>query len=234
MIDERPILVVESDRKLGEALASQLAADGFRVELARTARHARILASESHPGLALLGRLESPRGALSLLGEIRRATDGSPWWDRRMPAMVIGGAAAELDVLRAFEAGADDFVPSPLGYLELRARMRALLRRAAPPESDTRLLRVGPLSVDLIARAAFLRERPLPLRRMEYELLAHLAREPDRAFGREELLREIWRYRSTGSTRTVDTHASRLRTTLRAADPAPWVIAVWGIGYRLR
>jgi DNA-binding response OmpR family regulator len=233
LIAERPILVVESDRKLGEALASQLAADGFRVELARTARHARILASESRPGLALLGRLESPRGALTLLDEIRRAADGSPWWDSRMPAMVIGGAAAELDVLRAFEAGADDFLPNPLGYLELRARMRALLRRCAPPESET-MLRVGPLSVDLVARAAFLCERPLPLRRMEYELLARLAREPDRAFSREELLREIWRYRSTGSTRTVDTHAGRLRATLRAADPTLWVVAVWGIGYRLR
>lgn len=235
MTDERPILVVESDRKLGEALASQLAADGFRVELARTACHARILASESRPGLALLGRLENPHGALSLLEEIRRAADDeSPWWDRRMPAMVIGGSAAELDLLRAFEAGADDFLPDPLGYLELRARMRALLRRSAPPDSEERLLRVGPLSVDLVARTAFLRARPLPLRRMEYELLARLAREPDRAFDREQLLREIWRYRSAGSTRTVDTHASRLRAALRAADPHPWVIAVWGIGYRLR
>jgi DNA-binding response OmpR family regulator len=231
---ERPILVVESDRRLGEALASQLAADGFRVELARTTRHARMLAGEARPGLALLGQLESPRGALSLLEEIRRAGGEGSCWDSGMPAMVIGGPRRELDLLRAFEAGADDVLPLPLGYLELRARMRALLRRCAPPDGEERTLDVGPLSVDLIARAASLRGRPVPLRRMEYELLARLAREPDRAFGRDELLREIWRYRSTGSTRTVDTHASRLRAQLRAMDRAPWVIAVWGIGYRLR
>ena len=233
MRSERPILVVESDRKLGEALASQLAADGFRVELARTARHARILAGESCPNLALLGHLESPRGAVALIEEIRRAPEHGSCWDPDMAAMVIGGAGGELDVLRAFESGADDFMPSPLGYLELRARMDAVLRRCAPPDEE-RLLQVGALSVDLLARTASLRGRVLPLRRMEYELLARMAREPERAFPREELLRDIWRYRSTGSTRTVDTHASRLRMRMRAVDPAPWVIAVWGIGYRLR
>jgi DNA-binding response OmpR family regulator len=229
------ILVVESDRRLGEALASQLAADGFRVELARTVRHARILAAESRPGLALLGRLESPRGSLRLLEEIRRAEGEHACWDSTMPAMVIGASGRELELLRAFEAGADDFLPMPLGYLELRARLRALLRRATPPQADDEsTIEVGPLRIDLTARTASLRGGTVPLRRMEYELLARLAREPDRAFAREELLREIWRYRSAGSTRTVDTHASRLRAKLRAADPAPWVIAIWGIGYRLR
>jgi DNA-binding response OmpR family regulator len=231
---ERPILVVESDRRLGEALASQLAADGFRVELARSARHARILAGESCPGLALLGRLDSPRGAVALVEEIRRAPEHGSCWDPDMAAMVIGGSRGELDAVRAFESGADDFMPTPLGYLELRARMLAVLRRCAPPPDQERILQVGPLSVDLLARAASLRGRVLPLRRMEYELLARMAREPERAFPREELLREIWRYRSTGSTRTVDTHASRLRTRLRAVDATPWVVAVWGIGYRLR
>ena len=229
------ILVVESDRRLGEALASQLAADGYSVELARNVRHARILAAESRPGLALLGSLESPSGALELLDEIRRSAGESACWDPRMAAMVISPTRGELDVLRAFEAGADDFMAAPLGYLELRARMAAVLRRCAPePQAEATMLQVGALSVDLVARSASLRGRGLPLRRMEYELLARLAREPDRAFGREDLLREIWRYRSSGSTRTVDTHASRLRATLRAADSAPWVIAVWGIGYRLR
>ena len=229
------ILVVESDRRLGEALASQLAADGFRVELARTVRHARMLASESRPGLAVLGHLESPRGSLELLEEIRRSDGERACWDSAMPTMVIGGSGRELELLRAFEAGADDFLPMPLGYLELRARLRALLRRAAPaPAEDETAIEVGPLRVDLTARAASLRGRTLPLRRMEYELLVRLAREPDRAFARDELLREIWRYRSAGSTRTVDTHASRLRAKLRAVDPAPWVIAIWGIGYRLR
>jgi DNA-binding response OmpR family regulator len=231
---ERPILVVEADRRLGEALASQLAADGFRVELARTIHHARLLAGEACPGLALLGNLESPRGAVALLEEIRHASGHDCCWDSEMPAMVIGGSRRELDVLRAFEAGADDFMPTPLGYLELRARVTAVLRRCAPAAEEERTLHVGALSVDLQARAASLRGRAVPLRRMEYELLARMAREPERVFPREELLRDIWRYRSTGSTRTVDTHASRLRMRLRAVDPAPWVIAVWGIGYRLR
>jgi DNA-binding response OmpR family regulator len=121
----------------------------------------------------------------------------------------------------------------PLGYLELRARLRAVLRRVTPPTVSSEHLEVGPLQVDLRRRSATLSGQDLELRRMEFELLAHLARDPDRAFARSELLREIWGYRSDGSSRTVDTHASRLRRKMRRPR-GNWVIGVWGVGYRLR
>jgi DNA-binding response OmpR family regulator len=232
MTPAAPILLVEADRRFGEAIAQQLAADGYRVELARNARHARLLASETRPRLAVLGRLDAPRGTLSLLEEIRGDAPGHVW-DRRLPALVIGGAAAELDALRAFEAGADDFVAMPVGYLELRARMCAVLRRSDGGREVPPAIEVGALQIDPLRRAATFAGRPLTLRRMEYELLLHLARDPERVFSRSELLRAVWGYRSAGSTRTVDTHASRLRSKLRGGE-GRWVIGVWGVGYRLR
>jgi DNA-binding response OmpR family regulator len=230
---EAPILLVESDARLGHALAAQLMADGFSVELARTAEHARILAGASAPRLAVLGLLDSPCGAIELLREIRHAARAGAPWDRAMPAIVIGAHVHELDVLRAFEAGADDFLPRPAAYLELRARMRAILRRTASVPCLERLIEVGPLAIDTGAHVVTVEQQQVELRRMEFELLVQLAREPERVFTRSELLRSVWGYRSGGSTRTVDSHASRLRRKLAPEDATRWVISVWGVGYRL-
>ena len=232
-----PVLIVESDGALGEAIAEQLAADGYLAELALTAGHARALAALRVPKLAVIGDLEEPRGALELLGEIREDDSGEGPWPGELPVILVSSRAQELDVLRAFEAGADDFLARPARYLELRARLRAVLRRSESVSARGRLLQVGPLAIDLHAHAVSLHAEHLDLRPLEYELLVQLASAPDRVFAKQELLRSVWGYGPGTATRTVDSHSSRLRRKLTAADahrPGRWVINVRGVGYRLK
>jgi DNA-binding response OmpR family regulator len=232
----KAILVVESDGVLGESIVEQLGADGYHAELARTAEHARILAARRMPKLVVIGDLDTPRDALVLLGEMRDTDrEGAPW-ARALPVIVVSSWGAELDMLRAFEAGADDFLSRPARYLELRARLRAVLRRSESIPAEERCLQVGALAIDLQAHTVTLHGQRLDLRRLEYELLVQLASVPDRVFGKQELLSLVWGYQSCAATRTVDSHASRLRRKLDGADahpPGRWVINVWGVGYRL-
>jgi DNA-binding response OmpR family regulator len=231
-----PLLVAERDERIARPLFDQLAADGYRARQARTTEHARVLSRVDPPRLVLLGELETPRAALELLVEIRgggrlapRGMESS--WAGDLPVIVMSTQVEEPDVLRAFDAGADDFLARPPSYLQLRARLRLLLVRPGAPCVPR--VEVGALAIDLHARVAAMHGRPLELRRLEYELLVHLAGEPQRVFAKQELLRSVWRYPAPVATRTLDSHASRLRRKLRAEDNEQWVINVRGVGYRL-
>ncbi|HTB50269.1 MAG TPA: response regulator transcription factor [Solirubrobacteraceae bacterium] len=228
------ILLVEGDPSVGCELVEQLRADRFQIVLARTAEHARALA-RGHPLRAVvLGNLEPSRGALDLLEEIRCEDRTSPRsvWDGRLPAVVLGSSAGQLELLRAFDAGADDFIAPPVSYLELRARLRALLRRAEG-HADKRVLSVGSLEIDTDAHTVRVSGTAVELCRLEYELLVHLAREPTSVCSKRELLYAIWNRRNDDGARTLDSHASRLRRKLDAAGAGGFVVNVWGVGYRL-
>ena len=232
--DRAPILVIERNPALGRALTDQLTADGYHAELARTQDDARLLAATHPPRLLLLGELDATRGTLDLLESIRSSPPNEPYqqpWSATLPVIVLSARSQAHDLLRAFEAGADDYLPRPIRYLELRARLRAVLRRSQHKLGDWPL-EIGPLTIDRVGYAATLHGKPLKLRRMEYELLLHLAADPTRVFRRQELLRAVWGFRSEGTTRTLDSHASRLRQKLGAAGEH-WIISIRGVGYRL-
>jgi DNA-binding response OmpR family regulator len=143
------------------------------------------------------------------------------------PVIVLGRGE---DTVRALER-ADDFLVRPFVYEELVARIRALLRRC-PPRSE--LLDVGELVVDRAARRVLAQGRDVALSQKEYALLVKLASDPDRVFTREHLLRDVWGYPGFASTRTLESHASRVRCKLAAAALPGWVVNVWGVGYKLR
>jgi DNA-binding response OmpR family regulator len=149
-----------------------------------------------------------------------------------VPIIVLGRADSDpFDRVRAFDGGCDDYIARPFHYEELLARIRAVLRRVAPP-ADERVV-VGALLIDRAARRVTVGGEPVPLAAKEYELLVKLAGEPSRVFTKEQLLREVWGFRSLGRTRTLDSHASRLRRRLARPGQPPYVRNVWGVGYCL-
>jgi DNA-binding response OmpR family regulator len=149
-----------------------------------------------------------------------------------VPVIVLGEPESDaVDRVRALDRGCDDFLAKPFDYEELLARIRAVLRRTTPAAHET--LRAGPITADLATRCVTVDGVPVALAGKEYELLLKLMTDPTRVFTKEHLLREVWDFRSLGRTRTLDSHASRLRRKLAAAGPGVYVLNVWGVGYRL-
>jgi DNA-binding response OmpR family regulator len=149
-----------------------------------------------------------------------------------VPVIVLGEPQCDaVDRVRALERGCDDFLVQPFSYEELLARIRAVLRRTSPAPHEVR--RAGAISADLATRTVSVGDAAVSLAGKEYELLLMLMTDPTRVFTKEQLLRDVWGFRSLGRTRTLDSHASRLRRKLAAAGAGPVVVNVWGVGYRL-
>jgi len=225
------ILIVEDHPATRRFLADNLAADGYEPLEADTARDGRRLMASQSPDLAIIDLGLPDRDGLELLRDVREADRLVSKLDPQLPLIVLSGRAGELDRVRGFERGADDYLVKPFSYPELRARIVALLRRSSRRPSGPRL-QIGPLEVDPLCRQVWLDGRSIHLSKKEFSLLRALAEEPTRVFTREELLRGVWGFQSLGTTRTLDSHASRLRKKLSVGGSS-FVVNVWGVGYRL-
>jgi DNA-binding response OmpR family regulator len=229
--ERRRLLLVEDDRHTSGFLADNLSADGFVVSTAAAPAEAIRAIEVRRPDLVLLDLMLDGGSGLDVLDRVRAADGLASRIDPDLPVIVVSGRTGEVDRVRGFARGADDYVTKPFSYAELVARVRALLRRAAG-RSARGLVRVGELTIDPVTRSVRLGGAPVHLSAKEFALLHALAADPTRVYPKADLLRDVWGYLSLGATRTVDAHACRLRKKL-AAGARPYVVCVRGVGYRL-
>ncbi|MFL5782166.1 MAG: response regulator transcription factor [Thermoleophilaceae bacterium] len=222
------LLVVEDDAATRDFLVENLVADGFSVASAGEPGEALRAIELRRPDLVLLDLLLGGGNGLTVLDQVRAADGLGSRLDPDLPVVVVSARGAEVDRVRGFARGADDYLVKPFSYPELVARVRAVLRRARR-RPGRGLLRAGELTVDPLTRSVRLAGRPVALSGKEFGLLRALAGEPERVFSKAELLRDVWGYRAPGASRTVDAHACRLRRKLGRR----YVVNVRGVGYRL-
>jgi DNA-binding response OmpR family regulator len=224
------VVVCEDDAVTLELLCDHLAADSFGVLPAPTASDALRLCRYKQPDLMLLDLTLPDAAGLDVLREIREADAAGSRFDPQLPVIVLTGRGGGEDRVRGLECGADDYLVKPFHYPELRARIGAVLRRRGERREGP--CRVGELVVDPARRKALVGAREVRLSNKEFSLLRVLASEPEKVFSKRELLSEVWGFRTSARTRTLDSHASRLR---RKLDPehGRYVVNCWGVGYRL-
>ena len=224
------IVVCEDDPITRDLLCENLEADRFDAIAAGTAEEALRFCRYGTPDALLLDIGLPDASGLDVIREIRGAEGPAAPFDPALPILALSGRGSDGDRVRGLREGADDYVVKPFFYDEVHERIRKLLARRAGAHGGP--LRIGLLSIDPATREVRVGEREVELANKEFELLRMLSSEPQRVFTKDELLRDVWGFETPGRTRTLDSHASRLR---RKLDPerGMYVVNCWGVGYRL-
>ena len=223
----KKILVVDDEALLVKGIRFNLQNDGYEVITGSDGVEAVELAQSQKPDLIVLDVMMPRMDGLTACSKIREFSD--------VPIILLTAKTTDMDKLLGFDQGADDYLTKPFNILELKARIRAMLRRSggsAPKEAPKNELVGGPIRLDLDARNAYRGGELVDLTAKEFDVIEHLMRNPNRVFSRENLLDTIWAYEYRSDIRTVDVHIRRLREKLEENPAQPkHIMTKWGVGY---
>lgn len=221
------VLVIEDDQRIREVIARSLAEDGHSVRTEGRGSDALSVVVDWRPDVVVLDLGLPDIDGADVLRMVRGVSE--------VPVIVATARDDDDEIVRVLDAGADDYIVKPYSAAQLDARIRAVLRRTAGPgDGSGTVIAVGALLVDPDRRTATVEGRPLELSRLEFDLLAHLARRSPEVVSRRELLAEVWRQPHGGADKTIDVHLSWLRRKLgeSATDPR-YLHTIRGVGIKL-
>jgi two-component system OmpR family response regulator len=219
------VLLIEDDNETAEEITAELTDRGFEVEWASNGIDGLNLARTLRPDAMIVDRLLPGMDGLTVIEALRKDHVGTP-------VLVLSALGAVDDRVRGLRMGGDDYLTKPFAFVELVARIEALLRR--PADSRETTLRVGPLELDLIERAVRRGERKIDLLPREFRLLEYMMRRSDQLLTRAMLLEEVWNYKFVPATNLVDVHMGRLRHKVDGPGETPMIHNVRGAGFILR
>ncbi len=223
------ILVVDDEMLLVKGIRFNLQNEGYEVITGSNGLEAVRLVQDQHPDLVVLDVMMPEMDGLTACSKIREFSD--------VPIIMLTAKTDDMDKLLGFDHGVDDYLTKPFNILELKARIRAMLRRASPVEkpAPSNQLVIGSISLDLDARNAYRNGVLADLTAKEFDVIEFLMRNPNRVYSRESLLDTIWAYEYRSDIRTVDVHIRRLREKLEENPAEPkYILTKWGVGYYFR
>jgi len=221
------ILVVDDEALLVKGIRFNLQNEGYEVITGSNGLEAIRQVQEQQPDLVVLDVMMPEMDGLTACSKIREFSN--------VPIIMLTAKTDDMDKLLGFDHGVDDYLTKPFNILELKARIRALLRRsraAAPQEQPSNTLTIGSITLDLDARNAYRSGILADLTAKEFDVIEFLMRNPNRVYSREALLDTIWAYEYRSDIRTVDVHIRRLREKLEENSAEPqYIMTKWGVGY---
>ncbi len=223
----RRVLVVDDEKLIVKGIRFSLQQDGMEVDCAYDGEEALEMAKTKEYDMILLDIMLPKMTGLEVCQQIRDFSD--------VPIIMLTAKGEDMDKILGLEYGADDYITKPFNILEVKARIKAIMRRASKEEKKESLEKIlvsGELKLDLEGRRVFIADREINLTAKEFDLLELLAKNPNKVYSRENLLNLVWGYDYPGDVRTVDVHIRRLREKIETVPSDPkYVHTKWGIGY---